>query len=126
MESGLKIEAFIYDKLRPHQIEGVNFMYECITGKRGNTIEGCILADFMGLGKTLQTLTLIRCAIIHKIAQKIVVVSPLTLVKVWEKECAKWMGNKLSPLVTLGNPEEIEKTIRMFVDYDYRLLFTSY
>jgi SNF2 family DNA or RNA helicase len=85
MESGLKIEAFIYDKLRPHQVEGVNFMYECITGQRGKAIEGCILADFMGLGKTLQTLTLIRCAVIQKIAQKIVVVSPLTLVKVWEK-----------------------------------------
>lgn len=101
-------------------------MYECITGKKGHLIEGCILADFMGLGKTLQTLTLIRCAIITKVVKKIVVVCPLTLLKVWERECTKWMGNKLSPLVTLGSSDEITKIVKNFVDYDYRFLIISY
>jgi SNF2 family DNA or RNA helicase len=36
------------------------------------------------------------------------------------------MGNKLNPLVTLGTPEEIVKIIRMFVDYEYRVLIISY
>lgn len=36
------------------------------------------------------------------------------------------MGNKLSPLVSLGSSEEITKTIRMFIDYDYRFLIVSY
>jgi DNA repair and recombination protein RAD54B len=80
----------------------------------------------MGLGKTLQTLTLIRCSIMQKIANKVIVVCPLTLVKVWERECFKWMGNKLSPLVTLGTSDEISKIIRMFVDYEYRFLIISY
>lgn len=35
--------------LRPHQIEGVEFMKEC--WKNGY---GCVLADEMGLGKTCQ------------------------------------------------------------------------
>ena len=58
-------------------------MYDCLTGRKGPKIGGCILADFMGLGKTLQTLVLIRCLLINKIVNKVVVICPLTLIKVW-------------------------------------------
>ena len=44
--------------LRPHQREGVKFMYECVTGVRIPSSCGCIMADEMGLGKTLQCITL--------------------------------------------------------------------
>ena len=37
--------------LRPHQREGVQFMYECVMGMRDFNGNGCILADDMGLGK---------------------------------------------------------------------------
>ncbi len=60
-------------------------MYDCITGRKGSNISGCILADFMGLGKTLQTLTLIRCLLVSKIVAKVIVICPLTLIKIWEK-----------------------------------------
>jgi SNF2 family DNA or RNA helicase len=33
--------------LRPHQREGVQFMYECVMGLRGFNGYGCILADGM-------------------------------------------------------------------------------
>lgn len=36
------------------------------------------------------------------------------------------MAGKLNPLVTLGTAEEIAKIMRMFVEYDYRFLVTSY
>lgn len=42
-------------KLRPHQREGVQFLFECTMGLRGFHGEGCILADDMGLGKTLMS-----------------------------------------------------------------------
>lgn len=65
--------------LRPHQREGVKFMYDCLMGLARPTIEnpdidcttkslvlendsdisGCLLADDMGLGKTLMSITLI-------------------------------------------------------------------
>ena len=35
---------------RPHQVEGVRFMYECVMGLREQGKHGCILADEMGLG----------------------------------------------------------------------------
>ena len=37
--------------LRPHQREGVKFMFECVMGLRDFAGEGCILADDMGLGE---------------------------------------------------------------------------
>jgi SNF2 family DNA or RNA helicase len=101
-------------------------MYECLTGKKGSKIQGCILADFMGLGKTLQTLTLIRCLLIKKVVNKVVVICPLTLIKVWERECLKWMGSKLNPLIAFGSSEEIAKVLRMFIEYEYRFLVASY
>jgi len=45
--------------LRPHQREGVKFLYDCVTGERIKGSFGCIMADEMGLGKTLQCITLI-------------------------------------------------------------------
>ena len=34
--------------LRPHQREGVQFMYECVMGLKDFSGNGCILADDMG------------------------------------------------------------------------------
>ena len=45
--------------LRPHQREGVKFMYDCVTGARVEGHHGCIMADEMGLGKTLQCIALV-------------------------------------------------------------------
>ena len=45
--------------LRPHQREGVKFMYDCVTGARVEGHHGCIMADEMGLGKTLQCIALL-------------------------------------------------------------------
>lgn len=39
--------------LRPHQIEGVKFLYRCTTGLIDKNAAGCIMADEMGLGKTV-------------------------------------------------------------------------
>ena len=49
-----EVPAVLCKWLRPHQREGVQFMYECVQGLRGFEGSGCILADDMGLGKTLQ------------------------------------------------------------------------
>ncbi|KIO21365.1 hypothetical protein M407DRAFT_218326 [Tulasnella calospora MUT 4182] len=53
------IDPRIGRHLRPHQVDGVKFLYESVMGMRKHEGYGCILADEMGLGKTLQTVALI-------------------------------------------------------------------
>eukprot|EP00850_Spirogloea_muscicola_P003947 SM000016S01935 [mRNA] locus=s16:775916:782349:+ [translate_table: standard] len=53
------LDQFFVQTLRPHQLDGVKFMLECVTGLRVSSFRGCLLADEMGLGKTLQVLALI-------------------------------------------------------------------
>lgn len=52
---GIIIPSLLARHLQKHQVEGVKFMHEsvCVQGK------GCVLAHCMGLGKTLQAVTLI-------------------------------------------------------------------
>jgi DNA repair and recombination protein RAD54B len=53
------VDPLLSKSLRPHQREGVIFLYECVMGFKVDNMYGAILADEMGLGKTLQCITLI-------------------------------------------------------------------
>ena len=97
-------------KLRAHQREGVKFMYNCVMGKtRGGENDefmssGCVLADAMGLGKTLQAISLVYALMKQsphpqKVAKKTIIVTPSTLVKNWVKEIKYWLSlERLSAL----------------------------
>ncbi|KAK4146649.1 P-loop containing nucleoside triphosphate hydrolase protein [Dichotomopilus funicola] len=84
--------------LRPHQIEGVKFMYRCVTGMVDEKANGCIMADEMGLGKTLQCITLLWTLLKQSpdagkpTIQKAIVACPATLVGNWANELTKWLG----------------------------------
>lgn len=41
------VDPLLGNILRPHQREGVRFMYDCVTGAKGD-FNGCIMADEMG------------------------------------------------------------------------------
>lgn len=105
-------------------------MFNCINGVNDPGNEGCILADYMGLGKTLQTLTLLHsCLKMKKGNQKFskaIVVSPLSLVNVWESELNRWFGDKIIPVVASGDRKTIDDRIHSFAKDQYRLLFLSY
>lgn len=53
------LDPFIEKHLRPHQKEGVRFLYQCVMGIKDFNGQGAILADEMGLGKTLTVIALI-------------------------------------------------------------------
>ncbi len=47
------VNTRIATKIKPHQLEGVQFMWrELVTDER--SLQGCLLAHTMGLGKTMQ------------------------------------------------------------------------
>ncbi|CAK4415481.1 unnamed protein product [Aphanomyces euteiches] len=84
--------------LRPHQREGVQFLFDCVTGIRGFAGTGCILADDMGLGKTLQSITILYTLLCTSIENpdlptihRAIVVCPTSLVKNWDDEIVKWL-----------------------------------
>ncbi|KAI8453075.1 SNF2 family N-terminal domain-containing protein [Phakopsora pachyrhizi] len=104
------VDPLISKALRPHQIDGVNFMYECVMGMREIGGNGCILADEMGLGKSLQAIallwTLIRQSPIagqDPFVKRAIIVCPVTLVKNWAREINKWLGrSRLNVFVADG------------------------
>ncbi|KAF9580599.1 DNA-dependent ATPase protein rad54 [Lunasporangiospora selenospora] len=84
--------------LRPHQVEGVKFMYKCVTGGVLPNVFGCIMADEMGLGKTLQCITLLWTLLKQSpdpgkgTIEKCIICCPSSLVKNWANEIVKWLG----------------------------------
>ena len=48
--AAVSVDRMLTKWLRPHQREGVAFMFECVAGLRAYEGQGCILADDMGLG----------------------------------------------------------------------------
>jgi len=63
-EKIVMVEMFLAKHLRQHQRDGVQWMYNAVMGIASKNQEGCILADSMGLGKTLQVSRMLysRCA----------------------------------------------------------------
>ncbi|KAL7581624.1 hypothetical protein ACA910_022177 [Epithemia clementina (nom. ined.)] len=122
--------------LRPHQREGVKFMYECVMGLKDFQGNGCILADDMGLGKTLQSVSLIYTLIKTHITAKaeptckrVIIVCPCSLVKNWDNEFTKWLGKGTVRTLALAEADRktVEKDIDTFVRTNmFPILIASY
>lgn len=105
--------------LRPHQIEGVKFMYKCCTSQIVPKAFGCIMADEMGLGKTLQCIALLWTMLKQSpqgsqktTISKCVIVCPSSLVKNWANELDKWLGKgTVSPLSIDGKTSKGPKGV---------------
>lgn len=64
LKKAIEVHPKLVDKLKNHQREGIQFMYDNCYGNvddvKADNGSGCILAHCMGLGKTLQLITLIH------------------------------------------------------------------
>ncbi|XP_048364014.1 DNA repair and recombination protein RAD54B isoform X3 [Sphaerodactylus townsendi] len=111
------VDPHIVNYLRPHQREGVIFLYECVMGMRANGRLGAILADEMGLGKTLQCISLIW-TLLHQgpygskpVIKQVLIVTPGSLVKNWGKEFQKWLGNERIKVFLTDQDHKVEEFI---------------
>lgn len=94
----LQVDQKLVKKLKPHQANGIKFMFdacfESLDRAKDNKGSGCILAHCMGLGKSLQVVTLAHTLLTNtKITgvERILVVCPLSTVLNWVNEFRIWM-----------------------------------
>ncbi|KAI1722644.1 type III restriction enzyme, res subunit family protein [Ditylenchus destructor] len=115
------VDPILSAVLRPHQREGVKFMYDCVTGARIEGFKGCIMADEMGLGKTLQCIALMWTLLrqnpeAQPTLTKVIIVCPSSLVRNWDKEISKWLGGRCNSLpIDTGKREDILKSLDSFM-----------
>jgi len=142
----VSVDPFIGLKLKPHQVDGVKFMYANLTkdmpqageasrGVGGGCVQGCILADEMGLGKTIQTIALMWTVLKQSplsttapLVRKCIVVCPSSLVGNWEDEVRKWLGDvRLNTLAVKAGGKGAAGMVQEFVSTNVKLvLIISY
>ena len=116
------VDPVLSKVLRPHQREGVKFMWDCVTGVAIEDYHGCIMADDMGLGKTLQCVSLVYTLLTQGVMalptiNKSIIVAPSSLVQNWANEFKKWLNDRVSILVIDGgSKEKITAKLRQFMN----------
>ncbi|KAG0203509.1 DNA-dependent ATPase protein rad54 [Mortierella sp. GBA30] len=117
--------------LRPHQVEGVKFMYKCTTGMIEPNAFGCIMADEMGLGKTLQCITLLWTLLKQSpepgkgTIEKCIICCPSSLVRNWANEIIKWLGPGKIGVLTCdakGTKEDTNNAMRQWATARLRMV----
>ncbi|CAI5715171.1 unnamed protein product [Peronospora destructor] len=116
----------LVDKLKPHQVDGVRFLWSHVAVEPVGF--GCVLADFMGLGKTLQVITTVQAFLSKRIMDEnrklkqrhkhVLILAPTICVRNWEAEIVKWLGKKEARrlgLFTLESSREKKMKDRVFV-----------
>ncbi|XP_063697566.1 transcriptional regulator ATRX-like [Culicoides brevitarsis] len=95
----ITVHPDIVRKLKPHQKDGVRFMYNNCYGPIDDIEKypgsGCILAHCMGLGKTLQLIALLHTIIRYPRLKtnKILVLCPKSTIMNWFEEFERWIAS---------------------------------
>uniref|UniRef100_UPI00358EED88 transcriptional regulator ATRX-like n=1 Tax=Myxine glutinosa TaxID=7769 RepID=UPI00358EED88 len=98
-EALVQVHDSLVCKLKPHQVDGVQFMWDCCietvkkTQKEGGS--GCIVAHCMGLGKTLQVVAFLHTVLRTDLLKfrNALIVCPLNTVLNWINEFQIWLGD---------------------------------
>lgn len=98
-EELLMVDKNLVRKLKPHQAVGVKFMWDACFESIGKIEEdhpgsGCILAHCMGLGKTLQVVTLIHTLLANcdeTKVERVLVICPVSTILNWVNEFKIWL-----------------------------------
>ncbi|XP_046873726.1 transcriptional regulator ATRX isoform X1 [Hypomesus transpacificus] len=115
----VQVHRNLVTKLKPHQVDGVQFMWDCccesVKKTKTSSGSGCILAHCMGLGKTLQVVTFLHTLLLCEKMEfsTALVVCPLNTVLNWLNEFEKWQHGmkdeeslEVTELATVKRPQE--------------------
>ncbi|KAL0974368.1 hypothetical protein UPYG_G00219520 [Umbra pygmaea] len=115
----VQVHRNLVTKLKPHQVDGVQFMWDCccesVKKAKSTSGSGCILAHCMGLGKTLQVVTLVHTLLLCEKLEfsTALIVCPLNTVLNWLNEFEKWQEGfkdeeslEVTELATVKRPQE--------------------
>lgn len=94
--------------LKDHQKEGISWLQSLYT----NGLTGCLLADDMGLGKSLQVLYFLEWfSQTTKFEKPCLIVAPVSLLENWESEYSKFFDNRHFTLKILYGKEKMGKDL---------------
>ncbi|CAK4383629.1 unnamed protein product [Aphanomyces euteiches] len=128
-EAPVIVHPVISKALKPHQVKGVRFLWSHISaGPKGF---GCILADYMGLGKTLQVITTVHTFLNvmtldedqSEVAKfnTALILAPAICVRNWESEFKKWLTPReltRMRLMTLESDMSITERLNSIIDWN--------
>ncbi|KAM3827605.1 transcriptional regulator ATRX isoform 1-T1 [Vipera latastei] len=125
----VQVHRNIVTKLKPHQVDGVQFMWDCccesLRKTKKSSGSGCILAHCMGLGKTLQVVSFLHTVLLcDKLDfRTALVVCPLNTALNWMNEFEKWQEGleddeklEVSELATVKRPQERSYMLQRWQD----------
>ncbi|XP_066058394.1 transcriptional regulator ATRX isoform X1 [Chamaea fasciata] len=115
----VQVHRSIVTRLKPHQVDGVQFMWDCccesVKKTKTSPGSGCILAHCMGLGKTLQVVSFLHTVLLcdRLDFRTALVVCPLNTALNWLNEFEKWQEGledeeklEVYELATVKRPQE--------------------
>ncbi|GME38095.1 SNF2-related protein [Neofusicoccum parvum] len=110
-DGAIYIHPSIGSRIKTHQVEGVKFMWRELVEAGHTDPQGCLLAHTMGLGKTMQTITLlvtiaeaagspdehVRSQIPQELRRmQVLILCPASLVNNWLDELHEWIPESTS------------------------------
>lgn len=113
----IKIDESIWNILKEHQKTGSNWILKMFENNFG-----CLVADDMGVGKTLQAISVLDALQRCNTSSKSIIVCPLSLVYNWKNEIEKY-SSFLKPIEVIGTKKEREN---IFKDGNYNVFIISY
>ncbi|OMP89102.1 Helicase ARIP4 [Diplodia seriata] len=146
-EGAIHINPAIGSRIKPHQIEGVKFMWRELVEAGHADAQGCLLAHTMGLGKTMQVITLLvtiaeAAASPHEHIQtqipsglrrmQALILCPASLVNNWGDEIYDWIpkaaSKKFGCIRLITAEDESSERVRKIREWDDKggILVISY
>lgn len=113
----LPLSSSLESALRPYQKDGVRWLWTLASNGLGG-----ILADDMGLGKSLEMIAFLS---LLKEKENILIISPKSLIYNWKNEFEKWDSSRQVEVVE-GNKSSRKKTIERMKEAGQGVFVVSY